>query len=290
MMLRPCLLIFTACLAFGQQFEVATIKQPPPPNGNLMRVGMNGGPGTPDPGRINYENVTLKMVLTKAYGVQDQQISGPDWLGSERFNIVAKLPDGATKEQFLAMLQNLLIERFKMVVHREKKDLPAWALLVAKNGPKFKASGAEAPAGEPQPLSDRPVIGKDGFPEMLPGGRGGIMMALMPGRGAKMAAGQASMQELAERLAGQLGGPVTDQTGLTGKFNFTLYYSMEGLVLPPPPPGAMGGPMPPPSSDAETAPSLPTALQEQLGLRLESKKVPLDLIVVDHIEKVPTEN
>jgi uncharacterized protein (TIGR03435 family) len=119
------------------------------------------------------------------------------------------------------------------------------------------------------------------------------MMALMPGRGAKMAASPASMQELAERLAGPLGGPVADQTGLTGKYNFTLYFSMDGLVWPmgpPPPPGAMGGPMPPPPSDAEPAPSLQTAVQEQLGLRLESKKLPLDLIVIDHIEKAPTEN
>jgi uncharacterized protein (TIGR03435 family) len=287
--MRACLLIFSACcLASGQQFEAATIKQPPPPNGNFIRMGMNGGPGTSDPGRINYENVNLKMVLAKAYGVQNYQISGPDWLDSERFNIAAKLPDGATKEQFLVMLQNLLIERFKMALHREKKDLPAYALLVAKNGPKLKASSADPTAPEPGPPTGRMVMGKDGFPAM-PAGHTGMMAMLGPG-GIKMTAGNQSMPELVEWLADKLGRPVTDLTGLTGKYDLTLYFSMEGLVLPPPPPGAMGGPMPPPSSDSETAPSLLTALQEQLGLRLESKKLPLDLIVIDHIEKAPTEN
>ncbi|MGD1072507.1 MAG: TIGR03435 family protein [Bryobacteraceae bacterium] len=296
-MLRFSLLLFSAALLYGQQFEAATIKQPPPPDGNRMFIGINGGPGTADPGRINYENVSLKMLLTKAYGVQDYQISGPDWLDSERFNVAAKLPDGATKEQFQKMLQNLLIERFKMVVHKEKKDLPAYALVVAKNGPRLKPStvdpAATLDAQTPGPPPGGPVMGKDGFPEMRAGGRG-IMMAMTMGRGAKMATARASMQELAERLGSQLGRPVVDQTGLTGKYEFTLYFSMEGLAnamggirspQPTPPPGAVEAP-----SDAETAPSLQTAIQEQLGLRLESRKMPLDLIVIDHIEKVPTEN
>jgi len=95
MMLRTCLSIFGASAVFGQQFEVATIKSPPPQQGEWIRVAMDGGPGTPDPGRINYENVTLKMLLAKAYGVQYYQISGPYRLESETFNIAAKLPDNA---------------------------------------------------------------------------------------------------------------------------------------------------------------------------------------------------
>jgi uncharacterized protein (TIGR03435 family) len=252
---------------------------------------MNGGPGSSDPGRIHYENVSLKILLTKAYGVQDYQISGPDWLNSEGFDIEAKLPDGATKEQLLVMLQNLLIERFKMSVHRDKKELPTYALLVAKNGPNLKPSAVDPAAPEPGPPTGRMVMGKDGFPEMRAGGHG-VMMAVTMGRGAKMAASQASMQELAERLAELLGRPVTDQTGLTGKYQFELYFSLEGLALsaPPgarmaPPPGAVEAP-----SDGESSLTLQTAVQEQLGLRLESRKAPLDIIVIDHIEKAPTEN
>ena len=102
---------------------------------------------------------------------------------------------------------------------------------------------------------------------------------------AKMVATAMSMAELAEQLSGQLGSPVSDLTGLTGKYDFTLYFSQERLVVD----STRGGPRPP-QPDADAAPGLPTAVQEQLGLRLESRKLPLDLIVVDHIEKVPTEN
>jgi uncharacterized protein (TIGR03435 family) len=292
-MLRACLLLFAAAVAYGQQFEVASIKQPPPPDGNRFYIGVNGGPGSSDPGRIHYENVSLKLLLTKAYGVQDYQISGPDWLDSERFDIEAKLPDGASKEQVAAMLQNLLIERFKMSLHRDKKERPAYALVVSKNGPELKPSAVDPAAPDLGPPTGKMVMGKDGFPETRAEDRG-IMMAITRGRGAKMAACHVSMQELAEKLADQLGRPVVDQTGLTEKYDFTLYFSPEGLASP------MGGiripqPLPPPGAgehppEGETRPSLPIAIQEQLGLRLESKKLPLDLIVIDHIEKVPTEN
>ena len=309
MMLRVYLIAFTACLAFGQQFEVASVKPSPPPALNRIRIQMGGGPGTPDPGRINYENVSLKMVLAKAYGVRNSQISGPAWLDSERFDIVARLPDGATKEQFAVMLQNLLIERFRLALHREKKDLPTYALVVAKNGPKFKASAEEPgaadsknpaePAQPPPAMMGKPVMGKDGFPEMPAGGRGG-MMVMMNGR-AKLVASRMSMDDLADRLSSQLDRPVTDLTGLTGKYDFTLYYSPEGLASPmgglpikQPPPGetagegrgALGANAP----DGEAGPGLFTAVQEQLGLRLEPRKAPVDLLIIDHLEKVPTDN
>ena len=87
----------------------------------------------------------MKNVLTNAYGVKGFQISGPGWLDSERYDIVAKLPRGATKAEFMVMLQNLLAERFKLTLHREKKDLPMYALVVGKNGPKLKES-VEDPA------------------------------------------------------------------------------------------------------------------------------------------------
>src|SRR5271157_134132 len=150
------LVVFTSCAAWAQTaensptFEVASVKPAAPLTGNMIRVMMRGGPGTPDPGQITYNNVTLKDVLTNAYGVKRFQISGPGWLDSERFDIVAKLPRGATKAEFMVMLQNLLAERFKLTLHREKKDLPMYALVVAKNGPKMKESVAPAPqAGAP---------------------------------------------------------------------------------------------------------------------------------------------
>ena len=150
--LGVCLIIFTSCAAFGQAaaesptFEVASVKPAEPQTGMGIRVMMRGGPGSADPGQITYSNVSLKNVLTIAYAVKGYQINGPKWLDSERFDIVAKIAKGATKEQFQLMLQNLLAERFKLTLHHETKELPMYALVVGKSGPKLKESVEEDPA------------------------------------------------------------------------------------------------------------------------------------------------
>ena len=304
-------------------FEVASVKPAAPQTPGRMMVGMRGGPGTPAPGQVTLTNVTQKMLLARAYGVQDYQISGPGWLESERYDIVAKVPKGATKEQFQAMLQNLLAERFKLTLHHETKELPQYALVVAKNGPKLKES-APPPAAEGTAAKDgagpdggpppgpgpgfgpppgpppgeggmpRMQMGKDGFPKLPPdAGRGGIMMMMMNGRARLMGTGQ-PISRLADVLARQLGRPVTDKTGLASTYDFTLDFDPEGSIggrgmMPPPP--HEGGPDGPGVSAPETeSAGLFTALQEQLGLKLEQKKGPLDLLVVDHSEKAPVEN
>src|SRR5579872_2578630 len=122
------------------EFVVASVKAAPPPTSmGFLRVGMKDGPGT-----VNYDNVSLLDVLTRAYGVKDHQIVGPDWLRSERYNIVAKMPPDSTKDQIPAMLQTLVADRFKMAIHRETKVLPVYALVAAKSGPKLHEADAEA--------------------------------------------------------------------------------------------------------------------------------------------------
>jgi len=303
------LVVFTSCAARAQtvetspSFEVASVKPAAPITGNAIRVMMRGGPGTPDPGQISYTNVTVKNVLPNAYGVKSFQISGPGWLDSERYDIVAKLPRGATKEQFMVMLQNLLAERFKLALHREKKDLPMYALVVGKNGLKLKESVDDPATPKAGGFADGPTatmgritVGKDGFP-VLPG-RGATSIMLMNGN-ARMTASKQSMATLAEMLSSQLDLPVVDMTGLAGNYDFTLYFSPEGLAgmrlpagLPPPPPAAEGGPGMPMASapDAQPGPNLFAAVQEQLGLKLEQRKGPVDLLVIDHLEKAPIEN
>jgi len=149
------------------RFEVASVK---PAQSVSGRFTMNGGPGTSDPGRISYTNIMLRRILLSAYEVRNYQISGPDWLDTLRFDITAKVPDGTTKEQFQSMLRNLLITRFKMTVHRESKDLPIYALLGAKNGPKIRATEEEAAAigkpSEDQLAQIQSAEGKDGFPAL----------------------------------------------------------------------------------------------------------------------------
>jgi uncharacterized protein (TIGR03435 family) len=254
------------------------------------------------------------MLLTIAYNVKPYQISGPSWIDSERYDVTATVPEGTTKEQSNVMLQNLLAERFGIKLHHESKDLPRYELTVAKGGPKLKASAAEAdpPAdrvAEPPPLpKGPPPIGKDGFPQ-LPAGRKGMMMMLTP-KGFHMAAGSSTISMLTDMLGNMLASPVVDRTGLTGTYDYTLDFARDSVQGDPfgmpPPPGKGGegafvtGPGPGlgpagagpagPAADQPDAPSLFVAVQEQLGLKLDKKHGPLDLIVIDHAEKVPTEN
>jgi uncharacterized protein (TIGR03435 family) len=327
------LIIFTSWAAFGQAtgesptFEVASVKPAEPPPMGMMRVMMRGGPGSADPGQITYTNVSLKNVLTIAYAVKGYQINGPKWLDSERFDIVAKIGKGATKEQFQLMLQNLLAERFKLALHHETKELPMYALVVGKGGPKLKESveedtsgagssgGSAGPGGPsasappppppPPPGPDGPGpmrmrVGADGMPQLPPGaGKNGLMMMMMNGR-MRMVGNRQPIAAVIEMLGNQLGRPVVDATELKAKYDFTLDFAPEGMngpmgMMPPPPPGAQhdvgpGGGAPMAAAPDGAGPSIFTALQEQLGLKLEQKKGPVDLLVIDRLEKVPTEN
>jgi uncharacterized protein (TIGR03435 family) len=312
--MRAGLVVFTSCAALAQTaensttFEVASVKPAAPIIGNRIMVGMRGGPGTPDPGQITYNNVTVKDVLMNAYGVKGFQISGPGWLGSERYDIVAKLPRGVTKAEFMVMLQNLLAERFRLTLHREKRDLPMYALVVGKNGPKMKESVEDAApkgggtADDPAAAMGPPTVDRDGFPVLPPAaaGRTAVSLALMNGN-VRMTASRQPMSGLAEDLSRQLDLPVVDTTGLTGKYDFTLYFAPEGLAgmrlpggLPPPhdaPPGEGGpGMLMAGAPDGQSSPNIFTAVQEQLGLKLEQRKGPVDLLVIDHLEKAPIEN
>ena len=130
--MRIILFSAIACaIAFAQTpdsqvaFEVATVKPSAPAGLGRIRIGNRGGPGTEDPGRFTCDRCNLSMLVSTAYDLNVVQISGPSWLTEPQFDVTAKVPEGATKAQFRIMMQNLLIERFKLAAHREKKDLPA---------------------------------------------------------------------------------------------------------------------------------------------------------------------
>jgi uncharacterized protein (TIGR03435 family) len=232
--------------------------------------------------------MSLKNLLMSAYDMKNFQISGPAWLDTERFDINATMPPETTKEQFHVMLQNLLAERFKLTLHRETKELPMYSLTVAKGGPKMKESAEVPPPkdGEPAQLPPPPMqpkMGPDGFPILEVPPWAPIAMIMMNGR-ARMIGQNKSMQDLADRLTALVNRPVTDATALKAKYDFTLTFSPEGMNGPM-------GPMPaPPASDPDALPDVFAAVQSQLGLRLEAKKGPIEMIVIDHIEKTPTEN
>ena len=270
-------------------FEVASIKPAAPSPMGQIRMRQTGGPGTPDPSQFSVENFPLSRILTRAYNVQSYQVAGPAWIDTERFDLIAKIPPGTTEEQFRLMLQNLLAERFKLVLHKENKEVPLYALVVAKGGPKLKESPREDPAAtqDARP-SGPPQVGRDGRVQMPRGGRG---MAIMMGpKGLHAEAARSTMAQLADFLASQLGRPVLDQTGLTAQYDFALDFSPEGLAImrgmPAGAPikggdGGDGGP--------EGGGSIFSAVQD-LGLKLDSRKGPVDLIVIDSGNKTPSEN
>jgi uncharacterized protein (TIGR03435 family) len=268
---RIAWICFAGGLAYGQTFEAASVKPAvmpkPDAQGRMVFTHPSGGPGTSDPGRIDYPNMNLRALLLSAYNVKAFQLVGPDWLNSATFDITATMRPDTTKDQFRVMLQHLLADRFKMKAHRETKQLPVYSLVVAKGGPKLQGKAAP-PAPQSKP-------GPDG--RTLPAPTGPVMM--MTGRG-RILARQQSMRDLANFLTIQVGAPVTDGTALTEKYDFTLTYSPEGL----------NGPASASGSDNPDAPTLFAAVQAQLGLKLESRQGPVELVVIDHIEKTPTGN
>jgi uncharacterized protein (TIGR03435 family) len=244
--MKNILIALSVCLpvAVAQQpaFEVASIK-PSNYQGGPLRV--TAGVGVDG---INFSNVTARNCIQRAYGVKTYQLTGPQWINEERYMIVAKAAGAVPQEQILLMLQRLLAERFKLVIHREFKDMPVYAIVVSKNGPKLKEATDE---GATQ-------IGADGREIVFE---------------------RASMGQLAGTVGRSVDRPVIDETALKGLYNFRLAWAKEDRPIPNA--TAVGTVE---ANNPNDAPSIFTALQE-LGLRLEARKAPVEVLVVDHIEK-----
>jgi uncharacterized protein (TIGR03435 family) len=275
------LLAITAFAVMGQpvirpKFEVASIK--PSPETRFMSV-------RPLPGRMT-ANATLRLLMQNAYGVQSFQIlEGPAWINSEYYDIDAKTDGNVTRAQTFLMLQSLLEDRFGLKIHRETRDLPAYALVTAKGGlklPPSKEGGCVASAQEGllSAAGGRVPPPGTGPPAATPCGALRVMLDV---GGARMLGGSVPIPEFARTLSMMLGRAVIDKTGLTGLYDVKLDFVPDEATaaLPPPPPEAAT------ALDSKN-PSILTALQEQLGLRLESTKGPVEVLVVDHAERPST--
>jgi len=267
-------------------FEVVSIKPSSPPNGGRYYVGIRGGPGTSDPGRMTFSHVTVARLVTQAYGIYSFQLSCPDWFNTEQFDIIAKVPEGATKEQVPIMLQNLLADRFQLKVHQETRAMPILELTVAKGGPKLKAATQVLAHGDG--VTGEPSVDKFGFPVIPPGKAN---MLVMEGK-ARWQAPNAEMEQLTRMLAGELGKPVTDSTGLKGRYDFSLYWmSGETNATQLTTTADTDAATPTASApDGILGPTIFGALRDQLGLRLDAKKGPADILVVDSADRLPSEN
>jgi len=272
-------------VAFAQSFEAASIK-PAKPGIRQRRPGLEGGPGTSDPGRIRYSDISLRDLILLAYRVHGFQVSAADAkaLDAKTFEVVAQLPPGATRGELRVMLQNLLTERFHLALHREEKVMPVYALIVGKNGPKLKEAAEQSgnsDADDFDPLAPAPPneleVQGDGYPSVPPG-EGSWLVALRSGY-ARTRQLHASMGDLAGILSNQLEKPVSDATGLKGRYEFILSWMSAVPALSSP-----SAPV------ADAGPDLFRAVQQQLGLKLEASRAPVDVLVIDRFDRDPAEN
>jgi len=272
------------------KYEVATIKPSSEEDGRVRMML------TPDGAELN--GVQLPMLLQQAFGVERDRIVGvPDWARSRRFDIAAKVaPEDAPKldklkmEQRRAMILPLLQERFGLKFHHETRELPMYSLVVAKGGPKLKASTTPVspppgvPAAPNGPSSPDQPGRAAGLSRQGPGGPG--MMRISPGA---IEANGGATSFLAHALSNLVGRSVVDNTGLTGNYDYNLHWTPDESLMPRGGPGDGGPHLQADAPIDPNGPTLFTALEEQLGLKLESQKGKVDVIVIDHIDP-PSEN
>jgi len=212
----------------------------------------------PQPGgRFEAVNVTVKAMITMAYRIRDFQLSGgPGWLDSAAYDITAKAEGDLGPDKTRLAMRALLADRFKLTLHSEQKELPLYALVVGKNGPKIQEAKREARSDD-----------------------GGFRW----GQG-RISGQMVSLSDLADILSGVLKRPVADKTELKGLFDLKLNWTPDGYR-----PREGGSPNPNEPRPDPDGPTIFTAIQEQLGLRLESRKGPVEILVIDRVEK-PAEN
>jgi uncharacterized protein (TIGR03435 family) len=295
-------------------FEVATIKPaeqitPAMVQAGKMHVGMSV-----DVARVDIGYMSLYDLLYTAFKVKPYQIEGPDWIRVQRFDVLAKMPPGATKDDVPVMLQGLLKERFKLEYHRGAKDHPIYALVVAPGGLKMKEAEPDVPvdpAAEPKPLAKGEVAfgsgdnavrlkqGADGTSGTAQTAKAGaVKYSMSPDGIMHYEYEKLEMSLLADALSQFLGKPVIDMTELKGKYHVALDISREDLMavarnngvnIPAGAGGGGGGATPAEAASDPGSSTIFTAVR-QLGLKLDSRKAPIETVVVERAEKMPTDN
>jgi uncharacterized protein (TIGR03435 family) len=243
------------------------------------------------------------QLIELACGVGLDRISGPEWIGmdnpraADRFEITAKVPAGTTREQVAEMLRNLLTQRFQLTLHRATKDFSGYALVVAKGGAKLRESaGPPADSERAAPLEGKAEFAQDSFPMLFPGFN---MGASVKDRAVRDRFRDYSLAGLADELTVMLHAHVIDKTGLSGKYDFNLQFETPPndftLMMSAMLPHVTGQPVglskdPPTPAQEDGVAIISSAMEKQFGLKLEKAKIPLEVLVIDHIEKKPSEN
>jgi uncharacterized protein (TIGR03435 family) len=289
---RYLLGMLAALPLFGQtapgrpEFEVASIKPSAPDE-----FDKGGARSHIDGSQVSFKFLSLATYIAYAYRVKNYQISGPDWITSERYDITAKLPAAGSAKNVIEMLRALLEERFQLKTHRESKELPVYALVVGKGGPKIQESPPDSATAAPNEA--RPGFNSSALPRP-----GGVTMDL--GGGAyytfadnKLEGGKMRVSSMVNALSAFMDRPVIDMTNLKGRYDFSLELSPEDFRAMGIRASIAAGVAIPPQAvqmaDAASLDSLYSAI-EKLGLKLESRKAPVEVLVVDHAEKTPSDN
>jgi uncharacterized protein (TIGR03435 family) len=284
--------VFLPVLAIAQtapprlEFEVASIR-PAAPLDASVKIGMHI-----DGSQVRFTSLSVRDCMRLAWQVKDYQIVGPDWTGTDRWDITAKLPVGAKSDQAPDMLQKLLVDRFGITFHHDKREFAVYALVPAKGGLKLTETAPDA-------ASDNAAVPKSGLNVSASGSAAGVFVDL--GQGSwysfadnKLVGHKLTMERIADALSRYMDKPVVDMTGAPANTYYDVSFAItaddyrtmlirvairSGVSLPP---------------EAVRLADAPTdslaAAMEATGLRMESRKAPLDVMVIDHVEKAPTEN
>jgi uncharacterized protein (TIGR03435 family) len=287
------LVILAPLAVFGQtaapppaQFEVASIRPSAPAGATQVNAGVHV-----DGAMVAMTAMSLKDCIQIAYQVKNYQVSGPEWIAGERFDISAKLPEGATRSQVPDMLKALLADRFELKIHRDTREFPVYGLVVMKGGSKMKESPLEEEA-------ENGAGGRGAVNVGVSGGRGGVNLSF--GRGSyfafannKIEGTKLNMTNFADMLARFVDRPIVDATDLQGTYDFSLTFAPEDFMAMQIRAAIAAGVVLPPEAlrllEGASGDSLFSAVQT-IGLKLESRKAPLEVVVVDSVRKTPTEN
>jgi uncharacterized protein (TIGR03435 family) len=276
------------------EFEVASMHPSTPREAREEAPYINGrrigGPGSTDPERITYLRVPLDQILAEAFDVSRDQIRGPDFIVTQRYDIVANVPIGTSQQEAKRMLRSLLAARLHLAAHLETKIVPGYELRRGTGEFKLKEIAADPSERLQDPEPGEVGVGEDGFPALPAGVRWGIIFAPQARTRSRFRA--TSMAEFASFLGSRLGSrfvggaavgrmwlepaTVSDKTGISGRYDFTFEYEAFALTTP--------GNLP------DVLNAIEKALDKQLGLKVVYAKVPVDTLVIDRIEKTPSDN
>ena len=278
-------------------FEVASIKPAEPLSAERMMAGQQHISASVDAARVDFSDLSLAELIRAAYRVKLYQISGPDWMTTARFDVVAKLPEGAKSDQVPEMLRSLLEERFHLALHNSSKEMPVYALVVGKEGSKLKESTPDQAAdGTGAAAGSSPAAGAGGrrgegvSPMTTSGPNGSSTMSVGP-NGMHVNLTNMTIASMIDWLSRFTDRPVVDQTGLAGRYDLALDVSRDEMLN-----AARGAGMV--VDSARRAPEGATdpggdsvfGSLQKVGLKLEARRLPLTLLVVDRLDKTPTGN